>query len=729
MFPPDHWTQMRHRRFMIGLHMPDYDQLPRKDWTKMPAILENMDPRGLVLSLKKARVEMFYYYAKCHYGNAYYPSQTPGAHVHSALKGRDLFREFTDACLAADIVPGAVYEFSDHRLKQDHPDWCHCNAPHSEKGVVDITDEVQGATIAGGCLNGPYGDYALAQTLEVIRNYPIQAYYVDFLGLFGSFHAWVCPFCNARFKREFGMVFPGTARLTRKQLIAYRDWRYRQYDEYARKMRAAIRAERPDVVFTHNFFGISDEPGQCRWDLAQANCDFMTKDVFSLRLGSLPIAWRTRALRECSPKAPAEILLDTITCLSGDWFTPKPRDAYRAEAWTARCAGLAHCGSLLPTLDGDTAGVVRPVLGLMADIFNEQQAMEPWLQGMQPLAETAILRSRQAIENPLPGTGIEGLEHAHEFYGWCEVLGAAHHLWTVIQDHHLTDSNLARFHTLVLPHATCLDAAQCAAIGKFVRGGGSLIATGATSLFDGAGRPRRDFALAEVLGVKYLRPAAPDLSLLRLNDLKLLPDAPWRQPYLIINAGQLLVLPRGAARILGSVVRRECETMTTFLTQLPNPGLAEHRYGRGRTWYCAAGFGRQYYKYGQYNLKHLMRGLLARAQGARARLALEAVESVDLQAHTQAGAPDRLVVSLINQISSLTKTQGAADKGRKHDMIDVMPVVAEARLTIRPPRGRQIRRVMLLPDRRPLKIEPGNVLRLHNLDVLTMLAVEFEKRT
>ncbi len=720
---PDHWAQARKRRFMIGLHMPDYDQLPEKDWRKFPGILENMDPRKLVRTLKKSGVEVFYYYAKCHYGNAYYPSRAAGAHVHSALQGRDLFREFTDACLQHDIIPGAVYEFSDHRLRKDHPDWCHRNAPNSEKGVVDITDEVEGAVIAGGCLNGPYGDYALQQTLEVIRNYPIRVYYMDFLGLFGSFHAWLCPYCNARFRAEFGMDFPGTARLTEDQLIAYRAWRYRQYDEYTKKLRQAIRAERPDVLFTHNFFGISDEPGQCRWDMAQANCDFMTKDVFSLRLGSLPIAWRTRALRECSPRAPAEILLDSMTCLSSDWFTPKPRDAYRAEALTARCAGLAHCGSILPTLAGDTtAGITRPVLALAADVFAEQKRLEPWLAGMQPLADTAILRSRQSIENPLPGSPVDGLQHAHEFYGWCETLCAGHRLWTVIQDHHLTGADLARFKVLILPEAVCLDDGQCAAIRDFVRAGGRVIATGAVSLFDGDGRPRADFALSDVIGAQFQQHAAPEPSYLMLHDRRLLPPAPWRQPGMIFNAGQTLVALRAGARALGSVARRECETMTTFLTQLPHPGLVEQRCGRGRAWYCAGGCGRQYYRHGQYNLKQLMMALVQRALGKRAQLELDAPESVDMMAHTQAGRPGKMVISLINQMSSITRTQGSYQAGRKHDMIDKMPVVAEARLTIK---AFPVRRVRLLPAGRPLKLEPGNILRLRNLEVLTMLAVEF----
>lgn len=734
MFASDHWTYQRRRRFMIGLHMPDYDQLPEADWSKQPKILANVDPRGLAKSLHEAEVEVFYYYAKCHFGNTYYPSRVPGAHVHSAVRQRDIFKEFTEACLEFDIIPGMVYEFSDRRLPQDHPDWCHRNAANPEKGIVEITDEVEGARIAGGCINGPYGDYALAQILEVVKNYPIQVCYADFLGLFGSFHAWICPYCNAKFRQAFGLDFPGTARLSTEQLIAYRAWRYQQYDEYAKKLRSAIKAERPEVLFTHNFFGIADEPGQTRWDMAEENCDFMSKDVFSLRSGTLHISWRTRALRECSLKAPAEILLDSMSCLDGDWFTPKPYAAYRAELWTARCAGLAPCGSVLPLLDGAVNTFALPVMEQLASLYQEQKQYEPWLKDMRPLAETAILRSRQSIENPLPDTDNSGAEHAEEFYGWCEVLCAAHHLWTVIQDHHLTDEFLSRFTTLILPGASCLDEKQCAAVRRFAVNGGRLVVSGKTSLFDSDGKPRKNFALTDVLNASFLDYApAPDFehptvkqSYLNLLDTGLLDRARHRQPLIYFNYGQILVEAHEGAKVLGEIARKESLTMTFFVTPTSYPGLIESRCGKGHVFYAAGNLGQQYSLYGQSNLKHLMAALLEKARGNKGLLRLEAPESMELLAHRQPDSPARLIVSMINQFSSVTRTQGARKDIRKHDMVDVMPVLSEATLTILPPAGRQVKRVVSVPDGAELKISSEGKVKLRDIDVLTMLAVEFD---
>ena len=72
-----------------------------------------------------------------------------------------------------------------------------------------------------------------------------------------------------------------------------------------------------------------------------------------------------------------------------------------------------------------------------------------------------------------------------------------------LDEWNLTAKDLARYRVLVLANAAALSAAQVNAVREYVRGGGGLVATAETSLCDELGRPRGDFALAEVLGASY----------------------------------------------------------------------------------------------------------------------------------------------------------------------------------------------------------------------------------
>jgi hypothetical protein len=80
----------------------------------------------------------------------------------------------------------------------------------------------------------------------------------------------------------------------------------------------------------------------------------------------------------------------------------------------------------------------------------------------------------------------------------------------LITDWDIRPERLKPYKVLVLPNAAALSDRQVQVIRAYVAGGGGLIATCETSLFDELGQPRANFALADVFGVDYLgRPSAP----------------------------------------------------------------------------------------------------------------------------------------------------------------------------------------------------------------------------
>ena len=61
----------------------------------------------------------------------------------------------------------------------------------------------------------------------------------------------------------------------------------------------------------------------------------------------------------------------------------------------------------------------------------------------------------------------------------------------------------ANLKVLILPNMAAMSDAQCAAVRKFAAGGGAVIATGVTSLYNEFGDARSDYGLADLFGAHF----------------------------------------------------------------------------------------------------------------------------------------------------------------------------------------------------------------------------------
>ncbi|HEY4154762.1 MAG TPA: Tat pathway signal protein, partial [Puia sp.] len=73
------------------------------------------------------------------------------------------------------------------------------------------------------------------------------------------------------------------------------------------------------------------------------------------------------------------------------------------------------------------------------------------------------------------------------------------------------DREAAGLSVLILPNLALMTADQVSSVKRFVEKGGSLLATGDSSLFDEWGDPLPDFALAGLFGAHLLKPRNPDM--------------------------------------------------------------------------------------------------------------------------------------------------------------------------------------------------------------------------
>ncbi len=120
---------------------------------------------------------------------------------------------------------------------------------------------------------------------------------------------------------------------------------------------------------------------------------------------------------------------------------------------------------------------------------------------VEDVADVGLLVSQPTINWYHPDRAARGSGLPQTIQGASQALYELHVPFNVVLDRALAEST--DFRMLLAPNVACMSDEQAEAIATFVEGGGGLIATGVTSLYDERYRRRDDYALAEVFGVHH----------------------------------------------------------------------------------------------------------------------------------------------------------------------------------------------------------------------------------
>jgi len=201
----------------------------------------------------------------------------------------------------------------------------------------------------------------------------------------------------------------------------------------------------------------------------------------------------------------------------------------------------------------------------------------------------------------------------------------------------------------VLPNIQSLPAGAADHLRAFVRAGGGLVALAETSLYDGLGRARPDFELADLLGVHYRGQLADETELPpMLGDMREGTSYPNRQPLKFIKLGKhplyaddpviraarsVYAVPeyrRGMPAdydfvypeaVLKVDVEAGVQSVAWEATQQPArtwPFITARSYGKGRVVYIAANLGFQYCSHNTWpHIRRLLTNAVRYAAGGR----------------------------------------------------------------------------------------------------------------
>jgi hypothetical protein len=162
----------------------------------------------------------------------------------------------------------------------------------------------------------------------------------------------------------------------------------------------------------------------------------------------------------------------------------------------------------------------------------------------------------------------------------------------------LSTEGLRNYDALILPNIALISDKQAASLKEFVNRGGSLLATFETGLYDEWGKPRKDFALADIFDIElkpnykgpngqvfYTKVEEPHEI---FNEYKGLAQLPGGEYYVPINASGKHILnivppfPNGIPEMVYPYPRKEIDAR---LREEGNPAIVVREKGKSRLVY------------------------------------------------------------------------------------------------------------------------------------------------
>ena len=416
---------------------------------------------------------------------AYYPTKIPLHHRSAWLGDSDPFGYLVKGCrdmnmsVIARTDPHAAWD----NVYQDHPDWIQVQANgekrrHWSNPGLWVT-----------CALGPYN----FEFMNEVHREIMELYEID--GIFSN--RWAghgicyCRHCQRNFMDFSGLDLPGTNDRLDPTYQKWTDWRILRLKELWLLWDTTIREKKSSSRFIPNGFPDNIVTG------TQSDIFFTDHQA---RRGMIP-PWsngkRAKELRATMGMKPLGGIFSVGIEEEYRW-----KDSVQNEAEIRTWVAEGTANNMRPWFV-KFSGVLydKRWLGIVKRIYDWHYQNEKYLRNTDSLARVAMVYSEQTERN----YGGEAWQIHSDWHG----LGMYHALiearipFDMVNDRLLDALNLENYKLLVLPNVAALSNAQCDQLHQFVNNGGSILATFETSLYDETGARRKNFGLADLLGVSY----------------------------------------------------------------------------------------------------------------------------------------------------------------------------------------------------------------------------------
>ena len=426
---------------------------------------------------------------------AFYPTRVPFHHRSQYLGSRDVFGEMVTAAKKRGfrVVARMDCNLAYQEALEAHPEWFERNRdgsarPHAECPWLYKT-----------CMFSTYFTEQMpAIYREINEHYPVDGFFTNGWPSTTAPGVCYCDSCQKVFREKLGGVPPEKNDVSNLLYRRYCSVHMDRVLEVWKLWNDVSREKNPNSLYVGNLGGGIDTVKSVK-KLAEVagwfNADHQG------RSGVEPL-W---ACAQQGRVARSVMKGRTVTNITGAYALGRPNWRHTAKSsaemrmWMAQTAA----SGMVPWfhwLGGSPEDNRWRNTG--RDFFAWHAANEAHFRNHRPIADMAVLYPQSTIafdrragshESPVISTDyLQGLYYA---------LLEGRFLFDFVHQENLSSEELARYRVLLVPNAAFLRDAECEAIRRYVKSGGSLLATYETSRYNEWGDPRQELGLADVLGV------------------------------------------------------------------------------------------------------------------------------------------------------------------------------------------------------------------------------------
>ena len=382
---------------------------------------------------------------------------------------------------------------------QDHWDdfkkqGCHWDIPGVKLGGHEV------------CHHNPVFVEGQRQAVEaLIQRYPLDATFIDHpnhvVPIDAESREITCDYCRAAWAEASGMDRAPVEDWDDPAWRQFVEWHQQIHVGYLTTLADAIRGVDDRVLITSNMVARPVD-GALSKTINPASMrgviDSMCYESVFLNFNLMDVQLNLKFGYAVTGYNPTCILKNFELIFGQGYAHAKPSEV---ETKTLACVSLAHGAPVMLHSTMDEHGRPHgPRNQVFTDTTRWLQPLLPHFRDAEPVTSVAVVYSRATRDNYAgrnPGSFLASYQGAEQ------VLVYSHIPSRTLLDEDLTVESLSRFKAVLLPNVACLSDASAEAIRGYVRGGGTILASYETSLYDENERFRGEFALADVMGVSF----------------------------------------------------------------------------------------------------------------------------------------------------------------------------------------------------------------------------------